>query len=43
MFGRLMSMMRRYFELLRFRPLGEIAALRQEIEQGRNPRDVKFE
>jgi tyrosyl-tRNA synthetase len=47
MFGKLMSisdpLMWRYFELLSFRPLGEIAALRQQIEQGRNPRDVKFE
>ena len=47
MFGRLMSisdpLMWRYFELLSFRPLGEIAALRHEIAQGRNPRDVKFE
>src|SRR5271170_7000013 len=47
MFGKLMSisddLMWRYFELLSFRPLGEIAALRQEMAQGRNPRDVKFE
>ena len=47
MFGKLMSisdpLMWRYFELLSFRPLGEIAALRQDIEQGRNPRDVKLE
>src|ERR1700728_1569340 len=47
MFGKLMSisdpLMWRYFELLSFRPLSEIAALRQEIEEGRNPRDVKFE
>jgi tyrosyl-tRNA synthetase len=47
MFGKLMSisdpLMWRYFELLSFRPLAEIAALRQDIEQGRNPRDVKFE
>src|SRR5258708_35570864 len=47
MFGKLMSisdpLMWRYFDLLSFRPLGEIAALRQEIAQGRNPRDVKFE
>jgi tyrosyl-tRNA synthetase len=47
MFGKLMSisdpLMWRYFELLSFRPLGEIAALREQIEQGRNPRDVKFE
>jgi len=33
----------RYFELLSFRPLAEIAALRKAIAEGRNPRDVKFE
>jgi len=47
MFGKLMSisddLMWRYFELLSFRPLGEIAALKLAVEQGRNPRDVKFE
>jgi tyrosyl-tRNA synthetase len=47
MFGKLMSisdeLMWRYFELLSFRPLTEIAALRQAVEGGRNPRDVKFE
>ena len=47
MFGKLMSisdeLMWRYFELLSFRPLGEIAALRAAITTGRNPRDVKFE
>ena len=47
MFGKLMSisdeLMWRYFELLSFRPLGEIAGLRQGIAEGRNPRDVKFE
>jgi tyrosyl-tRNA synthetase len=47
MFGKLMSisdaLMWRYFELLSFRPLTEIAALRQAIADGRNPRDVKFE
>jgi tyrosyl-tRNA synthetase len=47
MFGKLMSisdvLMWRYFELLSFRPLGEVAALRSAIEAGRNPRDVKFE
>jgi tyrosyl-tRNA synthetase len=46
-FGKLMSisdeLMWRYFELLSFRPLGEIAALRTSIAEGRNPRDVKFE
>jgi tyrosyl-tRNA synthetase len=47
MFGKLMSisdvLMWRYFELLSFRPLPEIEARRREVEQGRNPRDVKFE
>ncbi len=47
MFGKLMSisdtLMWRYFELLSFRPLREIAALRKEMEDGRNPRDIKFE
>jgi tyrosyl-tRNA synthetase len=47
MFGKLMSisdeLMWRYFELLSFRPLGEIAALRAAVSAGRNPRDVKFE
>ncbi|MGB5346923.1 MAG: tyrosine--tRNA ligase [Woeseia sp.] len=47
MFGKLMSisddLMWRYFELLSFRPLPAIAALRQEVAEGRNPRDVKFE
>jgi tyrosyl-tRNA synthetase len=33
----------RYFELLSFRPLGEIATMRRSIAEGRNPRDVKFE
>jgi tyrosyl-tRNA synthetase len=47
MFGKLMrisdDLMWRYFELLSFRPLGDIAQLRKSIEDGRNPRDVKFE
>ena len=48
MFGKLMSisdtLMWRYFELLSFRPLGDIAKLRHATEhEGRNPRDVKFE
>jgi len=46
-FGKLMSisddLMWRYFELLSFRPLADIAALRKAIAEGRNPRDVKFE
>ena len=47
MFGKLMSisddLMWRYFELLSFRPLTEIDALRSSVVAGRNPRDVKFE
>jgi tyrosyl-tRNA synthetase len=46
-FGKLMSisdaLMWRYFELLSFRPLGEVAGLKRAVEEGRNPRDVKFE
>ncbi len=46
-FGKLMSisdeLMWRYFELLSFRPLREIAGLREAVGAGRNPRDVKFE
>jgi len=45
MFGKLMSisdtLMWRYYELLSFRTLEEIAQLRRDIEEGRNPRDVK--
>ncbi len=45
MFGKLMSindtLMWRYFELLSFRSLEEIAALKQSIDDGRNPRDAK--
>jgi len=47
MFGKLMSisdeLMWRYFDLLSFRTNAEIARLRQECADGRNPRDVKFE
>ncbi len=47
MFGKLMSvsdeLMWRYFELLSFRPLDEITALRQRVADGENPRDIKFE
>ena len=47
MFGKLMSisdeLMWRYFELLSFKPLPEIAALRRRVEEGANPRDVKIE
>ncbi len=47
MFGKIMSisddLMWRYFELLSFRPMSEIDALRSEVEAGRNPRDAKVE
>ncbi len=47
MFGKLMSvsddLMWRYFELLSFRPLGEIEELRSQVDAGANPRDAKFE
>lgn len=46
-FGKLMSisdeLMWRYFELLSFRPLSEIEGLRRRVDEGANPRDVKFE
>ena len=46
MFGKIMSisdeLMWRYFELLSFRPMSEIKAFKQEMEQGKNPRDIKF-
>ena len=45
MFGKLMSisdeLMWRYFELLSFRSLEEIARLKAECASGRNPRDAK--
>lgn len=47
MYGKLMSisdeLMWRYYELLSFRSLREIAALREQVRDGRNPRDVKYE
>lgn len=47
MFGKIMSisddLMWRYFELLSFRPLTDIEALKAAVDEGRNPRDVKFE
>jgi tyrosyl-tRNA synthetase len=46
MFGKLMSisddLMWRYFELLSFRPMSDIDSLKQDVEKGKNPRDVKF-
>jgi tyrosyl-tRNA synthetase len=45
MFGKIMSisdeLMWRYFELLSFRPMSEIAAWNSECENGANPRDYK--
>ena len=45
MFGKLMSisdeLMWRYIELLSFEPMDVINILREEVNQGRNPRDVK--
>jgi tyrosyl-tRNA synthetase len=45
MFGKLMSvsddLMWRYIELLSFEPVAVIRRWRQEVEQGRNPRDIK--
>ena len=47
MFGKLMSvsdeLMWRYFELLSFRPLDEVAVLQKTVKEGANPRDIKFE
>ena len=46
-FGKLMSvsddLMWVYYELLSFRPVGEIESLKRQIAEGRNPRDVKVE
>ncbi|ABO22893.1 tyrosine--tRNA ligase [Shewanella loihica] len=46
MFGKIMSisddLMWRYFELLSFRPLEEIAQLKSDVDNGTNPRDVKI-
>jgi len=45
MFGKVMSisdaLMWRYYELLSFRPMSEIASLKQASEAGANPRDAK--
>ena len=47
MFGKLMSisddLMWRYFEVLSFRSLEDIAGLKARTEDGLNPRDAKFE
>jgi tyrosyl-tRNA synthetase len=46
MFGKVMSisddLMWRYYDLLSFRPLDEIAELKQRVENGENPRDIKI-
>ena len=46
MFGKIMSisdnLMWRWFELLSFLPEEEILKLKTEMEEGRNPRDIKF-
>lgn len=46
MFGKIMSisdeLMWRYYDLLSFRPLAEIAALKQQMAEGANPRDIKI-
>ena len=47
MFGKLMSisddLMWRYFEVLSFRSLDDIAGLKKRVDEGMNPRDAKFE
>ncbi len=46
MFGKIMSvsdeLMWRYYELLSFRPMDEIEQYKKDIENGANPRDIKF-
>ena len=46
MFGKIMSisdeLMWRYFELLSFRPMSEIEGFKLQIQEGANPRDIKF-
>ena len=46
MFGKIMSisddLMWRYFQLLSRRPLPELEGLRRRVQEGENPRDVKF-
>lgn len=47
MFGKIMSisdgLMWRYFELLSFRPSSQIEAMKAQVVEGANPRDIKFE
>lgn len=46
MFGKIMSisdeLMWRYYDLLSFRPLEDVAALKQQVAEGANPRDIKI-
>lgn len=46
MFGKVMSvsdtLMWRYYTLLSFRPLTEVAALKKSLDEGANPRDIKM-
>ncbi len=46
MFGKIMSisddLMWSYYELLSFRPLGEVAQFKADVENGTNPRDIKI-
>jgi tyrosyl-tRNA synthetase len=47
MFGKIMSisddLMWRYFDLLSFRPISDIVALKASVYAGTNPRDIKIE
>jgi tyrosyl-tRNA synthetase len=47
MFGKVMSisddLMWRYYELLSFKPKNEIAAIKQKVAEGANPRDTKID
>ena len=47
MFGKLMSisddLMWRYFELLSFEPMEKINAYKKSVDEGTNPRDIKYE
>lgn len=46
MFGKIMSisdeLMWSYYELLSFRPLGEIEQFKADVQEGKNPRDIKI-
>jgi tyrosyl-tRNA synthetase len=47
MFGKIMSisdvLMWRYFELLSFESMEKILAMKRSVEEGKNPRDIKYE